>query len=158
MDIDGAEDLPTENGVCRKVFISRRKVRRNAWLRTLAQSDFFLAPPGVVMPLCHNLIEALSVGTIPITEYANSLAPPLQPGRNCIAFRGKDDLIRKLREALAMTSDKIMQMREEVIRYSDEHLLPDSFARGIEAAEQEVLEMYMVAGWDSIARYRERTG
>lgn len=158
MDIDEAGDLPSGDEVYRKVVILRRKVTKDAWLQTLARSDFFLAAPGVVMPLCHSLIEALSVGTVPITEYPNMISPALRPGHNCIAFNGKDDLTSKLRKVLAMSSDEILGMREEVIRYSDEHLLPSSLAHSIETAEQDILHMYMVAGWDSITQYRKRTG
>ena len=57
-----------------------------------------------------------------------------------------------------MSRGEILRMREQVTRYSDEHLHADSFARRIEAAEQDVLKIYMVAGWSSIARYQKRVG
>jgi Glycosyl transferases group 1 len=97
------------------------------WLGTLAQADFFLSPPGIVMPMCHNIVEAMAVGTIPITNYPEWMDPHLEPGRNCLAFDEADDLIAALRRALAMDPAEIARMKANVIDYYEEYLRPQTF-------------------------------
>src|SRR3990167_5062911 len=64
--------------------------------KELSMFDFFLAPPGVQMPLCHNIIEAIAVGTIPFTNYYNWFEVPLEDGKNCIAFNDEKELLQRL--------------------------------------------------------------
>ena len=42
------------------------KIPNHEWRFYLCEFHFFLALPGTKMPLCHNLVEALSCGCIPI--------------------------------------------------------------------------------------------
>ena len=99
------------------------------WLDALAKADFFLACPGVGMPLCHNLIEALAAGAIPILQYAAYLPHPLEDGVNCLAFADPAGLADAIRRAVAMPPDEIRRMRENVRRYHDAHLAPGCFAK-----------------------------
>lgn len=105
------------------------KVPQERWLEALTKADFFLACPGVGMPLCHNVIEALAAGCIPILQYAGYLTPPLQSGVNCLAFRGVSDLREVIRTALAMSHEDIRTMRANVRRYYEKFLAPGCFAR-----------------------------
>lgn len=95
----------------------------------LSRSDFFLAPPGVLMPHCHNIIEAMAVGAIPITNYGAYLSPPLEPDVNCIAFQTSDELTAQLRRVLSMPDAEIRRMRANVLRYYESHLDPAAFGR-----------------------------
>lgn len=52
----------------------------------LASADFFLCQPGEIMPQCHNIVEAMAVGTIPLTNYPDWLSPPLVDGREALVF------------------------------------------------------------------------
>ena len=79
---------------------SEVRIEFDDWLPTLAQGDFFLCPPGIVMPMCHNIIEAMAVGAIPITNYPEWMDPRLVPGVNCVAFDDEQDLLGALRRAL----------------------------------------------------------
>lgn len=97
------------------------------WLGTIAAADFFLCPPGIVMPMCHNIIEAMAVGTIPITNYPEWLDPPLEPGNNCLAFADVVDLVAVLRQAQAMEPKEISRLKANVIRYYERYLDPRSF-------------------------------
>lgn len=54
---------------------SRFRIPKDQWLRYLGMSDFFLACPGMAMPFAHNMIEAMSVGAIPVTEYGDYYPP-----------------------------------------------------------------------------------
>jgi hypothetical protein len=116
------------------------------WLYALSKSQFFLAPPGDIRPMCHNIIEAMAVGTIPITSYPEWFHPPLTHRQNCLVFTDKTDLFRKIDMAMGMTASEIGEMRRRVARYYDDHLSPDSFARRIESAAGHRLELFIQTG------------
>lgn len=102
------------------------------WLPTLAKADFFLCPPGMVMPMCHNVIEAMAVGTIPLISYAEWLHPNLRHLSNCIVFDGEDDLVEKMRLALSMPEPQVKAMRANVVAYYESHLRPEVIVSAIE--------------------------
>jgi hypothetical protein len=118
---------------------SEVRIEPEDWLGTLAMADFFLSPPGIVMPMCHNIIEAMAVGTIPITNYPEWLDPHLVHMENCIVFDDREDLIAKLKMALEMAPQEIARLRSNVIDYYETHMRPDTFVRRVEAsADREV--------------------
>jgi hypothetical protein len=127
------------------------------WLPTMARADFFLSPPGIVMPMCHNIIEAMAVGTIPITNYPEWLDPPLTHGENCIVFGDEDDLVAKLILALGMGPEKIACLRRNVIDYYQRHLRAEDFVRRIELRPEHrvVILMYTER---NMARNHKRLG
>lgn len=102
------------------------------WLPTLARADFFLSPPGIIMPMCHNITEAMAVGTIPLTNYPEWMDPPLRSGHDCIAFDDEDDLVAAVDQAMAMGDERILEMRANVIEYYEKHLRPDTFVTRVE--------------------------
>lgn len=108
------------------------RIAVEAWLPTLAQADFFLCPPGVVMPMSHNIVEAMAVGTIPITNYPDWMDPPLRDGVDCLAFDDIDDLFATLDRALGMSPAEIENMRRHVLDYYEAHLRLDRFVRRVE--------------------------
>lgn len=103
------------------------KIPQNRWLEALARADFFLACPGVGMPLCHNLIEALAASTIPILQYADYLTPRLIDGKTCLAFSDAAGLAAAVKRALAMSPDEIQTLRTGVRGHYEEHLSPGRF-------------------------------
>ena len=120
------------------------RIDETRWLATLATSDFFLCPPGYVMPMCHNSVEAMAVGTIPIINYPEWFNPPLEHLQNCIAFDDKADLLAKLDAVLRMNPEQIGTMRQKVIAYYDEHLAPETFIRKIESSERQRVVVLMI--------------
>lgn len=102
-------------------------VSPDTYLQTLAQSHFFLCPPGFLMPFSHNLSEAMSCGTIPIIEYNELLNPPLKNKVNCISFKGKEGLLQAVDYALKMDRKTMEIMKENVIEYYQKHLAPAAF-------------------------------
>lgn len=87
-------------------------------------------PPGFRYPHSHNLIESMSVGAIPITNYGHLFDPPLVHGHTCLRFATTKDLHEALRQAMNMPADALAQLRENVVRHYDDHLAPESlFAR-----------------------------
>jgi hypothetical protein len=113
------------------------------WLATLAKADFFLCPPGIVMPMCHNVIEAMAVGTIPLISYAEWFHPNLEHLSNCIVFDGKDDLVEKMRLALSMPKQQVQAMRAKVVTYYESHLRPEVLVRAIEARPERTVTVLL---------------
>ena len=97
------------------------KIPAKHWMEVMSQSDFFLACPGSEMPMCHNAIECLAVGTIPIIEYPHYIKPGLEDGVHCLAFSGKDELKSCIERALKMTAEEIETMREAVLAFYQAH-------------------------------------
>lgn len=103
------------------------RVDQGQWLKLLATADFFVAPPGVRIPLSHNIVEAMAVGTIPITNYPNWLHPPLRDGETCLAFTTLEELDDALQRITDMSTATIEAMRERVIDYYQQYLNPNAF-------------------------------
>ena len=92
----------------------------------LTESCFNLSCPGVVMPLCHHLIEGIKVGSIPITNCEKLLLPSLDKEVS-LQYSSLDQLIEKFNEALTMDNDEILYMRKNVLNYYNSNLSPKSF-------------------------------
>jgi hypothetical protein len=123
---------------------SKLRVPDQDWLNVLAKADFFLTPPGIVMPMCHNSVEALAVGAIPIINYPEWFNPALEHMRNCVVFDDKQDLIAKLSSVFAMGAPTIASMRDRAIAYYDSHLTNQSFTAAIEARRERRIDVLMI--------------
>ena len=123
--------LPSKNKYDR-LFIVRSsdyKIPFEEWLEVLSRAVFFLACSGSKMPMCHNVVEAMSVGTVPILEYPEFFSPPLVHKKNCIVYSGVDDLHEKIHEVQQMSSDEIEEMRAGAIAYYEQWLTPETWVR-----------------------------
>ncbi|TWU38761.1 hypothetical protein Q31b_38390 [Novipirellula aureliae] len=101
------------------------------WLSFLAQYQFFVCCPGVDQPLCHNLIESMSVGTIPLIEYGDRLRPKLEDGVNAICFQGESGLRQAIRRIGSMTKSEITCLSNNVAEHYDRHLAGDTFMKSL---------------------------
>ncbi|SHI85620.1 Glycosyltransferase involved in cell wall bisynthesis [Rubritalea squalenifaciens DSM 18772] len=99
------------------------------WLDTIMQADFFLACPGTRMPLCHNLVEALSCGSIPIIQYHKYLTPELIDGENCLTFHDEETLRQAIQRAVEMPETEVLKMRAAALRYYEDNLTEGQFAK-----------------------------
>ena len=104
--------------------IDKFRFSQRDYLKALSECDFVISPPGCCMPLCHNVIEAMWSGSIPILNYNHYFDPSLSHGFNCLTFTDKAGLKRVVEEALAMDQEKIRSMRRAVWDYYDEYLTP----------------------------------
>lgn len=104
------------------------------WLSILSRADFFIHMPGYVQPFCHNQVESLSVGAVPITEFPRLFRPAFRDGVDCLSFKGPDQLIAVLKGAIGggRSDEALRAMRERCVRYYAERLSFDSFARRLE--------------------------
>ncbi|NOQ16179.1 MAG: hypothetical protein GQ581_03895 [Methyloprofundus sp.] len=124
-----------------------QRIDNKLWLDTLAKSQFFFSPPGIVMPMCHNITEAMAIGCIPITNYPEWLHPNLEHGVNCIVFDTKRDLLEQIDAVLAMDDATILQMKNNAIAYYEQHLKKAAFMEKLEAKQQEkVTVLYYTEG------------
>ena len=105
------------------------KIPPDRWLHAMAKADFFLACPGVGMPLCHNLVEALAAGTIPILQYADYLTPRLRDQINCLTFHDTLSLKTTIQTALTMSQEQIQSLRRNVHNYYEANLAPGRFSK-----------------------------
>ena len=134
---------------------SKFRIEAPQWLESIAKADFFLCPPGYVMPMCHNVIEAMSVGTIPVINYPEWMTPDLTDMDNCIAFSDREDLIRKINLVLEMGADKIREMRSSVVDYYARHLDPAGFIERLESRPEKKLALLMITD-AYVARHASR--
>ncbi len=124
------------------------RVPWDRWMDVIARADFFLCPPGIVMPMSHNLIEAMAIGTIPITSYPEWLSPRLEHMKNCIVFDNEDDLIEKIHLALEMSEAQKAGLRDNAVKYYEQHLRPETFVRKIEARDDTLLDVLMYSEYN----------
>jgi hypothetical protein len=95
------------------------------YIKFLSTADFMIAPPGWLMPMCHNLVEAMSVGTIPITNYPAYVHPHrLVHRQTSMCFSSCEELRATVRDALSMKEDEVLRIRENVIEYYERFLSP----------------------------------
>ncbi len=122
------------------------KIPQPRWLEAMGKADFFLACPGVGMPLCHNLIESLAAGTVPILQYQDYLSPPLEDGVDCLAFRDAESLEKVLDRVMRMGQSEVAALREGAGSYFRAHHAPGAFARKLLAspAERLLINSYRV--------------
>lgn len=115
----------------KSIIINETKTEASAWLYTLSKSEFFICPPGFWMPWCHNLIEAMAVGTIPILQYAHFMTPKMEHLKNCLVYRGPEELTEVLQFAMNMSGEEMARMRAEVIDYFETYLSLQSVTKRI---------------------------
>ena len=117
------------------------KIKEEDWLPTLAKAQFYLACPGVVTPQSHNLVEAMSVGCIPVLSYGG-LVPPLEHGVNCISFKDENNLVLRIKEILEMSNDRIASISKNVIEYYDQYLTTATVINLVKEAQGRQSDLY----------------
>lgn len=97
------------------------------WLFYLSGSRFILCAPGMTMPLCHNVLEAMSVGVVPIINYGNWLNPSLVNNENCLTFDTLQSLDTVINKAIAMPEKEYVHLQKNVIEYYQKYYQSFSF-------------------------------
>jgi hypothetical protein len=109
----------------------KTRINQGQWLNTVSKSDFFLCPPGVVFAWSCNLVEAMAVGTIPITNYPEWLFPSLRHGIDALTFSTLPELQDAIELARRMPETEIAEMRRNVIAFYQAHLAMKPFVRQV---------------------------
>jgi hypothetical protein len=121
--------------------LAKHRLSLREYMEAMARADFFICAPGWKVPHSHNLIEAMSVGTIPLTNYHAYMRPPLTPDRNCLAFSTVAELEAAIDRALSMPAREIRRLRRGVISYYERHLEPRKFGETLVARRSAVSEL-----------------
>ncbi|MCO8123892.1 hypothetical protein NHH03_19255 [Stieleria sp. TO1_6] len=90
-------------------------IAADQWMSVLAKHQFFLCCPGASQPVCHNVIEAMSVGCIPILEYADRLHPQIQDGINAICFQGRQGLVEAIARIDTLDAHRLTEMSQNAV-------------------------------------------
>jgi hypothetical protein len=112
----------------------KHPLRPREYLGLLAGAAFALCPPGWLYPHCHNLIEALAVGTVPVLGYAHLCNPALTGAENCLTFADRDSLRAAVRSALTLPETEIARLRAAATRCYDSSLCVEAFAGSLALA------------------------
>lgn len=123
-------------------------------LETLSSFKFFLACPGVIIPNSHNIIEAISVGCIPLIQYvyAETFHPPLEHLKTGIIFNDFEDLQNKVQFCYDLPDDKIKEMQKNIMNYYGEYLTPKAVVGKIKLNKDQ--KIYLQAEFESAKLFR----
>ena len=132
------------------VILDSFRVDMDKLREVISNFSFFLALPGIAMPLSHNLIEALSVGTIPIVhkEYAKIMNPKLEHMKNAIVYSDLADLISIMQFAYNLGEDDLLRIKDNVEKYYKENLTPKSVVDQIVSKKYNLF--YLQAEFNSV--------
>jgi glycosyltransferase involved in cell wall biosynthesis len=165
-EIGAAAELETVDPSATPIVFATTRGRRHVrtthvldtreYLAFLGRCDFFLAPPGFMMPVCHNVTEAMALRSIPILNYAEWLRPPLEEGVSCISFSTRDELVAAIERALSMSDQEIEEIRRGIAAYFDEHLSVDAFAERLCPVIDRSPTIVVNAEKDTVAAWRKR--
>ena len=133
------------------LFVLRNNVVSNKeWMELLSASSFFIAPPGTLMPFSHNIIEAMAMGAVPITQYGDLFDPPLIDGKTCLVFDNKKSLIDVVKYAMTAKHREVQDLRRNVIKYYNDQLDPKKIVDRIDKSSDSIDRLYIIAGHLSV--------
>lgn len=143
-----------DNGIKDIILIDRKifNIPHELLRPTMADHAFFLAPAGVIMPLCHNLTEAMSVGCIPILQHGHLLEPPLVHGHDCLSYSNEEELVHVIMSIPSLDERTIATMRGNVLSYYLDHLTPRAVVSAIRRSADEGGHIYLNAEHYSVQR------
>ncbi|MFV2073954.1 MAG: glycosyltransferase [Thermoanaerobaculales bacterium] len=151
LDLRSAADLETILKTEHGGFVVTRStedaipIPPDRWLEALAHASVFVAAPGVSYPMCHNIVEAMAVGTVPLTEYPEHFDPPLTHGKNCLAYAGEEGLVSRVREIVETRPEELAVWSRCAADYYDRFLSPRSFVDRIEADPRPTIFVHLKA-------------
>jgi len=139
------------------------EIPHDDWFDILSFCEYFLSPPGVLQPFCHNTVEAMAVGAIPILQYPEVYEQALEDMKNCIHFKNIEDLAERIGQILDGFYDSAMYaMRNSAKAYYDRNFSPESFKEKIDsflASDENETELFLCQNALSVSlfeQYRER--
>ncbi|MEM8611029.1 MAG: hypothetical protein AAGF93_03345, partial [Cyanobacteria bacterium P01_H01_bin.105] len=138
-----------QSGTHKKVVLVNSKrfyIPQKKWLSLLSGCDFFICPPGIDMPLCHNAIESMAVGTIPLINYPHWFSPGLKDLHNCVTYKTEAELLTKINLILSMPDEQISDMRKNVINYYQKYLDFDTFYQQLINSQHQQTTLFFNTG------------
>jgi len=131
--------------------INRFKIPQSDWFDILTDSDYFIHLPGYIQPWCHNQIESIASGAIPIIEYPGLFHPALENMMNAVAYKSKADLMDRLNEILSgsITDNKKEMLRSNISSYYLNNFSFNSFTSSLQTFNESSAfekKLYVCAG------------
>lgn len=119
--------------------------------------NFYLALPGVLIPPCHNIIEALSVGCIPVLHktYAETFLPSLQHGVNAFIYNELQELDELLNSIFDFSRDEVDSVRENVREYYHNYLSAEAVVKNLE--QNSFQKIYLLSEDRNLRKNKEQT-
>jgi glycosyltransferase involved in cell wall biosynthesis len=102
------------------------------WRTYLSSAHFVFCAPGMTMPMCHNVLEAMSVGVIPILNYSNWLNPSLEDGINCLVYQEISDILPIIDKALSLSNELKSEIANNALKYYQKYYENYSFNENTE--------------------------
>jgi len=88
------------------------------YFNVLLNSNFFIHMAGVAYPFCHNQIESMLAGCVPITQFSRFFSPAFTHELNALLFNSLDELFSLLNDiVLGKYTGHLDSMREEIVNY-----------------------------------------
>lgn len=139
-----------QTGSKKKICIVDRKyfsLKLMDYFTLLSDGDFAFCPPGIRQPFCHNLIEAMFCGSIPILQYGHLMPVSVLHTKNSISYSSTDSLMSSIENVLTMDEPKIDEMRDSVTESYVKYLKPESVVTNFEReADAGLKTLYIPAG------------
>ena len=107
-------------------------------LKELLQGfHFYLALPGILIPQSHNLIEAMSVGCIPIIHksYAELMHPILKHKETALIYNSLEELNDLILKSFNLEESQLDQLHENIFEYYDRHLSSSAVVKKVEQGD-----------------------
>ena len=131
-------------------------IPQHEWLRLLSETNYFIYTPGILYPWCHNQIESMAAGSIPITQFPHIFHPNLRNQENCFTWKTTDELVEILKEITngTITVDQTTILRDNINAYYQSNFSFGSFIKRIDKfLEKDTLDsiqLYICAGEHSM--------
>jgi len=123
------------------------KIPQADWFDILEDTAFFIHLPGYIQPWCHNQIESMASGAIPITEFPHLFHPALRNGENAITWRHKDELLETLKRIIDgnVTAEETAKLKANVLSYYDKNFSFSAFQKElVEAIDSKELNRRLI--------------
>ncbi len=130
--------------------ISKFAIPHGDYFAVLSEAAFFIQMSGFVQPFCHNQIESLAVGAIPITQFPHVFHPNLEHEKDALVFSALSELIQILEKICGnyYSAAQIDAMRTNCLAYYKSNLSFKSVVDGIE--KKDTSDLYICASEASI--------
>lgn len=113
------------SSICKNSFVVMKwqqgAIPSAEWRHYLSSAKFLFCAPGMTMPMCHNVIEAMSVGVVPIINYQNWLNPSLVDEKNALLYQSEASISQVIDKALQMDDSEYFELQKNVIVYYESY-------------------------------------
>lgn len=112
--------------MCIVISTNKFKIPMKEVRKVVSNFNYYLVLPGVVAPQSHNLVEAMSVGTIPIIHrnYNKYLKPKLTHLEDALIYDDLDDLESLIKRCYSLDSKTIQYLSKNVLSHYNNFYTP----------------------------------